>query len=156
MTLKLSETQRHLINLVLGSTLNRVQASRIAAGLEPFDRLLIEACRKWQLIQPMRNTKDDFELTELGWLEATRTPDPAELLAELETSTDRHDAIMRRALIALRDMISDREQIEAIARQAHIAHAASTAAIVELACAFKEHETGTPLLHLMGARRLAS
>ncbi|MGI2031972.1 hypothetical protein ACRQ1B_06220 [Rhizobium panacihumi] len=83
--------------------------------------------------------------------------DPRTLLAELDASVESTDAIMQRAMSALREVIADREQLEAIARQMSVARAASSAVLVEAACALHEQATGRSVFDLdMETRRLAS
>lgn len=82
--------------------------------------------------------------------------DPRTILAELEASSDNTDRLMQRALTALRDMISDREALEGIARHATVARLATSSVLAEAACIVREQEAGASVSALMGIRRLAS
>lgn len=78
-----------------------------------------------------------------------------EMLAQLEAMASHEDAVMGRAIEALRQMIEDRRAIESLQDRMLQASMARTGFIVELAAALTEHEQGCTILQLFRKRRPA-
>lgn len=85
----------------------------------------------------------------------TENLSPREMLAHLEAVSAREDEVMGRAIEALRQMISDREQIESLQNRMLQVNMARTGFIVELAAALTEQEQGCSILQLFRKRRPA-